>query len=569
MKKIKQFINVDLINDFINASEDELKIDRKIASSFMKKIYSEATKGNSILIIGDFDVDGLFATIQLQQYIKLLEARIRDVPIDSSLVETYYTKRQHGYEMPEAIFNELSLKHDFIVFLDTGASYKYFNKETKNVLVIDHHPNTRDNLDFIYNPNKEGGVSTSTGKIVYDIIESFENEMRDYYGKSRIKQHDIMNINKMLAGVTLCSDMAEMSFENKTFLKESLDLMSSNKKNIAWLNSIDSRDISSLDLSFNIINKINSYSRLGKDFKDIEDIFKVGLDMYKTKHLVSSKKTYQLFNQLNDNHNLRKKITAKLDATINSSLKENRVSEKNVLAVKIENEYSGINGLLSQNILNSTSKSNVVISFDKNRGCYVGSGRGKLIKKAILQIMEENKLLGDNIKMGGHEMACGLSIASGYEDDFIEKIQSINISNNNSKEQEKFYYARGVREYKESVDYYNNLSPTTNMQERYYAIIDNYKNLGIIEKNNAWYCSTIKDKSDCITLYFKEEDIETIKSNSPIMLEITNQVNQNYFIEHKEVENKLFKYLNEIKDEEETTVELPEESVSIGSLLAV
>jgi len=550
IKDIRSFIDNDLIEDFTNASDKELSVDKKITSKFMKKIYKEAVRKKPILIISDYDPDGKFGGLILYNYIKLLESRVNGVAVDDSNVETYYTKREHGYTMPKEIFDSLSKEYSLVVFVDTGSSYEYFDENTKNVLVIDHHPTTKESLPFVYNPSRNNEVSTSAGKVVYDMTMAFEEEMREYFGKSKIKPHDVLKINKMFAGISLCADMAEMSFENKQFLKESLELMTDNRDKLTWVSSIRSKNITSLDLSFNIINKINSYSRMGKDLKDIEGIFKVGLDSKNLRHLSSSTKVKKLFNNLNSVHEERKRITATLEKKIDGVLLNEYIADKSLVVLKIDNEYSGINGLLSQNVLNKTAKSNIVLSYDEKRKCYVGSGRGSVVKDALQEFLTANKELEKHVKFGGHVMAIGMAIDDNAIDEFMDKINSFTFSEKIQKQaqysNERFYYCDGVSNFKEAVSRYNTLSPTTNVQERYYAIIENYKSLGIVEKNNGWFCSTIKDSQSCISIYFKKEDIQTISTNQPIVVEITNQDKGNYFIEHKQYDSLL---LDECKEQ--------------------
>jgi single-stranded DNA-specific DHH superfamily exonuclease len=573
IKNIKNFIDNDFIEDFTNASEKELSIDKNITSKFMKRIYKEAVRKKPILVAGDYDPDGLNGSLILCNYIKLLESRVNGIKVDDSNVETYYTKREHGYTMPKEIFDSLSEKYSLIVFVDTGSSYEYFNESTKNVLVIDHHPTSKESLPFVYNPSRNNEVSTSAGKVVYDMTMAFEEEMKEYFGKKKIKPHDVLKLNKMLAGISLCADMAEMSFENKQFLKESLEIMTENRNKLTWISSIRSKNITSLDLSFNIINKINSYSRMGKDLKEIEGIFKVSIDSKNLRHQSSSAKVKKLFDELDFVHEERKRVTATLEKKIDKVLSSEYVADKSLFVLKVDNSYSGINGLLSQNVLNKTMKSNIVISYDNNRKCYVGSGRGNVVKDALQEFLDTNKELEKHIKFGGHMMAIGVTIDSSAIDEFMSKINSFPFSEKIQKRaqdsNERFYYCDGVSDFKEAVSHYNTLSPTTNIQERYYAIVENYKNLGIVEKNNGWLCSTIKDSQACINIYFKNEDAQMVSANHPIVLEITNQDKGNYFIQHKQYNSLL---LNECKEQRDVGGEYediePDSDLSIESLIS-
>ena len=149
MKQIKNinYFKEDFLESSLSLSDDELKIDSFLARNFMKQIYKKIISNSKILVVGDYDVDGFFSGIQLSLYLKLLEERVNGNL--STKIDTFYNKREYGYEIPKKIFDELHSSYDLIILLDTGATYSYLNKDTKNVLVIDHHPNDNEEYDYI------------------------------------------------------------------------------------------------------------------------------------------------------------------------------------------------------------------------------------------------------------------------------------------------------------------------------------------------------------------------------------------------------------------------------------
>lgn len=518
VKDIKFFKN-DFLESSLSLSEEELQIDKNISNKFMKQIYRKIIENKNILVIGDYDVDGFFSGIQLSSYLKLLEKRVNGSL--NTKIDTFYNKRQYGYEIPKKIFDEISNRYDLIILLDTGATYSYLNENTKNVLVIDHHPNKNKDLDFIYNPNKNNNISTSTGRIVYEMIEEFEANMRNFFGKEKIKPHDLLKVLKIYAGITLCSDMAKMSFNNKIFLEQSLRLMSENKKHLAFLKNIPSRNISSIDISFNLINEINGYSRMNKDLKDLENLYKYNMDSKNLLSPVSTKEQVEILNLLKDNNTHKKEVMATLGINLANQLKDVDLNSQDVLALEVNNPYTGLNGLLSQSLLGMYLKSNVVISFDKNRDEYVGSGRGELVKESLQKLVSENPELKEKVSFGGHEMAIGLSIKKEAIKLFIDKYNSLKITGDKIN---KFnVYSGNINEYKKSIDEYSMISPTALIDSKFYFLLEDYKVLSdkFIKKNN-WLTATLIDDSGIITIYFDEKIKEKLLSKEPIVLEITN-----------------------------------------------
>lgn len=535
MKNIESFKD-DFLDDFFNLSDEKLEINKKTTTSIMKYIYKHIVANKKILIIGDKDVDGMLSAIQLSPYLKLLELRVNGRT--ESKIDTFYNKRKLGYELPKAKFDAFQEEYDLLIFLDTGSSYSYFSPETKKTIVIDHHQTDKsiDSMPWIFNPNADNSISTSCGRVVYEMIESFESDMREYFGKDKIKPHDILKINKMLAGITVCSDMARMSHDNKIFLKEALDLMSDNKASLLWLKDIKNKDISALDISFNLINKINSYSRMGRDLKEIENVFKFNLDLENIKAPLSSRAILLLIDKMDSIHKERKDIYSCLENQLLDNLAKSDIEKSDCHISIIDNEYSGINGLLSQTILNTYLKSNIVVSYDKDKNLYVGSGRGAFARKS-LEMLKDNKELADKFNFGGHDMAVGITIEKDAIHSLVKEYNKLIIPNANTKEDEniRVYKCDSIEDFKKANDYYSNLSPTTLVDKKYFAYIDSYKNLGIVEKSN-WYNATITDGTAMVMLYFKKNNIEKIKNNKPIVLEIKN-TNSIEFLQNIKINN--------------------------------
>lgn len=519
MKQIKNI--VDFKNDFLESSlslsDDELKIDKTITQNFMKEIYKKIIGNSKILVLGDYDVDGFFSGIQLSLYLKLLEKRVNGNL--NTKIDTFYNKREYGYEVPKKIFDELQSKYDLIILLDTGATYSYFDKDTKNVLVIDHHPHDKEEFGFIYNPNKNNKISTSTGRIVYEMINDFEENMRNYFGKDKIKHHDLMKILKMYAGITICSDMAKMSYDNKIFLEQSLKLMSDNKNHLTFLKDIPSKNISSMDISFNLINLINGYSRMNRDLKDLENLYKYEVDKKSLLSPASTKEQISILNLLKTNNDTKKDILRNLQEEIIHKINSIDLNNQDVVIIKLDNPYTGLNGLLSQNILGMYLKSNIVISFDKNKNEYVGSGRGALVKQSLEKMSLKYPDL--DFSFGGHEMAIGTNINKDSVNSFMEAYNSLKLEQ--EVKNDFNVYSSNIREYKNAIDSYSIISPTALIDSKFYVLLENYDILSnqIINKKN-WLTATLVDDSDILTIYFDNKIKEKLEKKEPIILEITN-----------------------------------------------
>jgi len=240
-------------------------------TEFLKSLWRVIVDGKqSITIVADYDVDGFLSGIQLEQYLSVLSSRAGK----NTEINLQFSSRFDGYTFPKEKFDKLVKQGSCVVFLDTGGSYPYLKKDTKNVIVVDHHPKIDEikDYDYIFNPNKDGLVSTSTGAFLYESIEEFEEDFCSNF--SGEKKHKLLPYLKALAAITLVSDMAAKTVENYQFIKEGLAIIDDLRDKFEWANLLPESPTSN-DLSFNLINYINSLSRLNINLEKVAPIFEL------------------------------------------------------------------------------------------------------------------------------------------------------------------------------------------------------------------------------------------------------------------------------------------------------
>lgn len=531
----------DLINRLI-ASLDEKNeplIDEKNeeeVSKLFKKILLPIVRNQKIALIGDYDLDGFFSTVSLETYLKIIESRVSKNNSDSSSINLIYSDRSDGYSMPEEKFNSLQKEYDFFVFLDTGSEYEYL-KDANNVVIIDHHPTSSGKGSTnMFNPNIKGSTSTSTGKIVYDMIQSFEKEMKEVFGAKAVTHHKGLDYIKMLSGATILSDMAQLNFENREFLKQSLDLMTENKNNFLFLSEISGKEISSESVNFGLSPLFNSHTRMNGNYETIDSLVRVNIVGNEMRYASSSQKQKEIYKELLNTHTKRKHITFELEKAmiddINRSKEDSKTFVKNF---HHENKYSGINGLLAQSAYTALGKPSLVLSYDDARKCYVGSGRGYGIKDAIKRTVDKLEPKDRSlIKYGGHLMASGVSCSPKIVDKFVEllssiDVESISLKNNTYK---THYVAEKIEDYKEACKQYNIQCGNAEISDKFYCTIENYKTSGEAKsKTGAWNYTTIYDDSDFLNIYYKDVFKEDVQEGKPLIMQITNTEKNTFFIE--------------------------------------
>jgi len=510
--------------------------------SFFKKIIKPIIQNKRLVIISDYDVDGFTSGIALETYLKIIESRITDLKDDATKIDLLFSTRSDGYNMPKNKFTELEKKYDFFVFLDTGSEYSYL-KNKDNVAVIDHHPQTdriQKNRDNILNPNMGGNVSTSTGRVLYEMIQSLEEEFKRFFGKRAIKEHSGMKYIKMLTSLTILSDMAELDYGNRDFLKKGIELINDNKKNFLFLGKIPDNEITAETLSFNLINLINSYSRMNKNLKDLAPLFQVNVDRHGIRYNHSKKVHNEIYKSIMKVHNERKSITNQLEKIVAENFDLEKANPKAIFIMNLEekSEYSGINGLLAQFALSKLQKPSIVISWDAQREAYVGSGRGKGVKEILAKMIKDNAL---EIEYGGHAQACGVSINKNQIHSFMKAIPLEDTLENlkDNKIKETIYKTSSISDYKKACENYFYLCDTVGISEKMFCEIEDYDFLGSTKTKNGWNFITIKDNEDFLSFYTKSDNDDIINKNSSLVFEIKNSKDGNAIFLEKAIDKAL------------------------------
>lgn len=419
---------VRALADSLQANETEQDyaafIDRKKAMGIIGTLLKTLSRGGTLKLIGDYDCDGFGSSLMLRNYL-LFISQILNIKEADKRISSAFSDRSDGYTLPEEKYRALKEKHDLIVFFDTGSSYEYLDEHESGVIVIDHHPPRRppESLpEYIFNPGANGKLSTSNGRIVYELIRIADAMIKTKYPEY---VNHIKPLLKAMASITLVSDMAALDANNRRFIKEGIAAM--NDKSVRWVYfapKINSYKTSYMDLSFNFINKINSWSRMNRNFSEIEDLMLLRFENGRMYNKLKAKEYDALWEKLEANHEKRKEVfNAESEAVRKFLIETEGNTRHNLVAYIGSSEYDGLNGLIAQNLFGATGINAISLTYHKERGVYVGSGRGNQVKKA----MEALYRISPNITFGGHAAACGVQFAPEHKEEIMRAVHALNL----------------------------------------------------------------------------------------------------------------------------------------------
>lgn len=390
--KVREFINFN-----INPHDPYLLTNMDHAVEKIRKTINDDKK---ILIIGDYDADGVTATSILYIALRYLQANvIWEIPC----------RFKDGYGMNKRLIDVAKEeKCDLIITVDNGIKsheeIKYANSLDIDVIITDHHPHTEDSLptDITIDPTIDDkypfkGIAGCmvAFKLVNALIPNLEmlSELVDsslYY--------------ELLEIVTIgtIADVMELVDENRYYVKKGLELLSEPQnvglKVLMQKLNLYQKEISTNDIGFKVGPCINASGRMETPDYAVKLLLcddEVEADKWATKLI-----------KLN---NERKKVQQKV-------LRELEINEEDNFIIKVINDdkCKGILGIIAGNIADKYQKPCFVLGGNKELS---GSGRS-IYNYDISDIINENK---DLVSGGGHSAACGVHLNKNVLYEFKEK----------------------------------------------------------------------------------------------------------------------------------------------------
>ena len=398
---------IELINPFFKIKDFE---------NSYETLKDTIEKKGKILVIGDYDVDGIVSTALFIKFLNIL-----DYPYDFHIPD----RLKDGYGASLNLIRELiKKKPNLVVLLDCGSnsneSVNLLNMNSINSIIIDHHeiykpyPKTKN----LINPKKKCDYEN----LNYLCSASITFFFIDFFLKKKKLKNDF-NQNLIYVLLATVCDVMPLRYINRIIAKNVLENFDINKnyffKKLFEILKIN-RPLNIEDLGFLIGPMINSSGRIGNPNKA------VNLLIASENELIDKS-----INELIELNNKRKDI----EENIIKNLDFSRINNKNtnVIIIKLSSVNEGLIGILASKIKEYFNKPSIV--FTQSGNYLKGSARstenfniGQLINFGI------NK--GIIKHGGGHNLAAGLLIEKNKFNEFKNFINLFHnkiVKNNNIK----------------------------------------------------------------------------------------------------------------------------------------
>jgi len=370
-----------------------------------ERIVEAIQKNQKIVLIGDYDVDGVVSTTIMKMFFDEIGVGLKTI---------IPNRFRDGYGLSPKIIDKIK-DYDLIITVDNGISALEASILAKKLnielIITDHHivPNRLPIAHSIIN-QKQSDCNfpydeICGAQIAWYLISSL---------KIALNRKIDTKVYLSLVSIAIIADVMPLIHINRAMVLSGLNLLSnSSLPSIKALKEHLNRDnFKGDDIGFQIAPLINSAGRM----QDAS----YGVDFLLSSNIYQAKESLSKLLEFNEE---RKEI----EATITKEAITQSSSDDSVIIVYGENWHEGVVGIVASRVSNHFSKPAIILSKEGDR--LKGSGRS-YGECDLFDIVNQSKelLLG----FGGHKMAVGLSLDIDNFNVFKENLQS-SFNNKNYK----------------------------------------------------------------------------------------------------------------------------------------
>jgi single-stranded-DNA-specific exonuclease len=364
------------------------------------RVIQALSKGEQVLIYGDYDVDGVTSTAILALFFQSLQFPYR-----------YYIPHriERGYGFHVNTIEKFAQQGvNLIITADCGISdmdaVKRAHEMEVDVIITDHHevPNEVPPASAVVNP-KQGDCpfpfkSLAGVGVVFNLVIALRSKLRE---RGAWKDGEVPNLRRYLDLVAMgtVADLVPLLDENRVFVRFGLEeLTQGSRLGIRVLKEVCGvKDgiITTGTVGFKLAPRINAAGRLGESQRAVE--------LLVTQDLKEAEKIARELNMENSNRQrLEENILREIMGWIEG---DDRLLRRNSLVFSSQSWHPGVIGIVASRLVDQYYRPTILISLDGERG--KGSGRGIEGFDIYKGVQMCSPLL---VSFGGHRQAIGLSI---------------------------------------------------------------------------------------------------------------------------------------------------------------
>ena len=384
----------------------------------VNRICQALQKKEKILIIGDYDVDGITSTVIIKKNLNAL-----------GLAPFHVTpkRKTEGYGLTRKVLERgLQLGAiDLVIALDCGTNAVeesvFLKQQDIDLIIIDHHQSKNGKLNqaiqvnpHLHPDNDEPWRFLCTAGLAFKVVHGILKKLR----KEGVKKAFEINPKEYLplAGLGTIADLVPLQNENRILASFGLKYMHTDSAPgfhalLEQSNIPTNTTIGSEDVAFKIAPRINACGRL--------DDPEVAISLFLNSSIPECK---ELAQKMNDYNEARKRIESDLTKDALKQAEELFADRPAVVVCgKGDHWNPGVVGIVAGKLANSLGKPCIVLAKSGNE--YKGSGRGVKGVNLVHALDHCKQML---THWGGHPAAVGLSLnvenVKIFADEFVKVI---------------------------------------------------------------------------------------------------------------------------------------------------
>ena len=357
-----------------------------------ERIWQAIDNGETIVVFGDYDVDGVTATALLYQHLKGMGATVKCM---------LPSREGDGYGLSRNAIQSIHDKgYQLIVTVDNGISAveeaEFAAELGIDLIITDHHlpPETLPKAVAVVDPRRLDDTSPFKGLcgagVAFKLCAALDGcppeEMLDYCGD--------------LAAVGTVADVMPLTGENRTLVKSGLrQLQNTDRPGLeALLEEVGlaGRPITAENISYAIAPRINAAGRMDSAVTALQLVLCEDPD-----------RAEELAHKLNEINVKRQETELEIFKAAQVLLEQQPERlEDRVMLLWGRDWHPGVIGIVASRLVERTGRPVIVVTVDEHGECK-GSGRSVPGFNLHVCIGSCADLL---IRYGGHAMAAGLSV---------------------------------------------------------------------------------------------------------------------------------------------------------------
>jgi single-stranded-DNA-specific exonuclease len=397
----------------------------KDTDTAVERIYDAITGKQKILLFGDYDVDGITATVVLLNFLRHAGADV-----------TYYIPHRisEGYSIQPRHISQYARPNQFdlIITADCGSSSHQTvaaaNKSGIDMIITDHH-NIGEDIPpalAVINPKRrdcQAGLQNLAGVgVAFFLLISLRAYLREKGFWRRRPEPNLKSYCDLVALGTV-ADMVPLVDENRILCKTGLGLINTGQRPgltaLTQASGIRNGILDAEDIAFRLAPRLNAAGRMDHAARAVE--------LLTTQDAGYAAAAAQTLNQLNQKRQqLEKGTLAEIEEHLatNASLLQQRS-----LVLSQEGWHAGLLGIVASRIMERYYRPVILIAVEEG----IGKGSARSIPGINLyEALAECRHYLDSF--GGHSMAAGLKIRQENIDDFKNAFEKSILNRSGSED---------------------------------------------------------------------------------------------------------------------------------------